>query len=122
VSTTVTSCLSGRGGKRDIVKWFGETYNKNLFTEGSLVGSAVSLLRKTPSIRYGLINKIMELIAHLIWRYATKKFDPTRKISLEALEQLKEVIYREKSGNPKEDLPCRYEWFVNRLPGVSVSL
>lgn len=27
----------------------GVTYNKNLFTEGSLVGSAVSLLRKTPS-------------------------------------------------------------------------
>lgn len=27
----------------------GVTYNKNLFTEGALVGSAVSLLRKTPS-------------------------------------------------------------------------
>lgn len=34
----------------------------------------------------------MELIKHLSWRYATKKFDPDKKISPEALEQLKEVI------------------------------
>jgi nitroreductase len=34
----------------------------------------------------------MELIEHLNWRYATKKFDPAKKISPEAVEQLKEVI------------------------------
>jgi nitroreductase len=34
----------------------------------------------------------MELIKHLNWRYATKKFDPGKKISSEELEELKEVI------------------------------
>ncbi|SFE61916.1 Nitroreductase [Chitinophaga sp. CF118] len=34
----------------------------------------------------------MELIEHLNWRYATKKFDPVKKIPPEALEQLKDVI------------------------------
>lgn len=34
----------------------------------------------------------MELIEHLNWRYATKKFDPAKKIASEAVEQLKEVI------------------------------
>jgi nitroreductase len=34
----------------------------------------------------------MELIKHLNWRYATKKFDAGKKISSTALEQLKEVI------------------------------
>ena len=34
----------------------------------------------------------MELIKHLNWRYATKKFDPGKKISSAALEELKDVI------------------------------
>ena len=34
----------------------------------------------------------MELIKHLNWRYATKKFDPGKKISPAALEELKDVI------------------------------
>lgn len=34
----------------------------------------------------------MGLIEHLNWRYATKKFDPDKKIAPEAVEQLKEVI------------------------------
>lgn len=34
----------------------------------------------------------MELIKHLNWRYATKKFDPDRKIPSAALEELKDVI------------------------------
>lgn len=34
----------------------------------------------------------MKLIEHLKWRYATKLFDPTRKISLEDLRQLQEAI------------------------------
>lgn len=34
----------------------------------------------------------MELIKNLKWRYATKKFDPTKKVSKEDLSKLKEVI------------------------------
>ena len=34
----------------------------------------------------------MKIIEHLQWRYATKKFDPTLKVSEEAIEQLKKVI------------------------------
>ena len=34
----------------------------------------------------------MELIKNLEWRYATKKFDPTRKVSREAMNQLKRAI------------------------------
>lgn len=34
----------------------------------------------------------MELIKHLNWRYATKKFDQHKKITPEALEALKDVI------------------------------
>lgn len=34
----------------------------------------------------------MELIKNLEWRYATKKFDPTRKVSHEAMNQLKRAI------------------------------
>lgn len=34
----------------------------------------------------------MELIKHLNWRYATKKFDSGKKISSAALEELKDVI------------------------------
>jgi len=34
----------------------------------------------------------MKVIEHLQWRYATKKFDPTLKVSEEAIEQLKKVI------------------------------
>ena len=34
----------------------------------------------------------MKIIEHLQWRYATKKFDPTLKVSEEAIGQLKKVI------------------------------
>jgi len=34
----------------------------------------------------------MELIKHLNWRYATKQFDPGKKISSAAIEELKDVI------------------------------
>lgn len=34
----------------------------------------------------------MELIEGLKWRYATKKFDPTKKISTDDLEKLKEAV------------------------------
>lgn len=34
----------------------------------------------------------MNLVEHLQWRYATKKFDPTLKISNDSLERLKKVI------------------------------
>ena len=34
----------------------------------------------------------MELIKHLQWRYATKKFDPTQQVSGENLEKIKEAI------------------------------
>ncbi len=34
----------------------------------------------------------MELIEGLKWRYATKKFDPTKKVNAEDLEKLKEAI------------------------------
>lgn len=34
----------------------------------------------------------MELIKNLEWRYATKKFDPSKKISEENLEKLKEAV------------------------------
>lgn len=38
------------------------------------------------------MERIMELIKNLEWRYATKKFDPTRKVSREALNQLKRAV------------------------------
>lgn len=34
----------------------------------------------------------MELLKHLNWRYATKKFDITKKVSPEKLEKLKEAV------------------------------
>jgi len=34
----------------------------------------------------------MNLVEHLQWRYATKKFDPTLKVSNDSLERLKKVI------------------------------
>lgn len=34
----------------------------------------------------------MELLTHLQWRYATKKFDTTKKVSSDDLEKLKEAI------------------------------
>ena len=34
----------------------------------------------------------MELIENLKWRYATKKFDPDKKVSPEDLEKIKEAI------------------------------
>lgn len=34
----------------------------------------------------------MELLTHLQWRYATKKFDTTKKVSSDELEKLKEAI------------------------------
>lgn len=34
----------------------------------------------------------MELIKNLEWRYATKKFDPSKKISAEDLEKIKEAV------------------------------
>ena len=34
----------------------------------------------------------MELIKNLEWRYATKKFDPKKKVSPEDLEKIKEAI------------------------------
>ncbi|MEQ9230740.1 MAG: nitroreductase family protein [Cyclobacteriaceae bacterium] len=34
----------------------------------------------------------MNLIDHLNWRYATKKFDPSKRISPEQLQLLKEAI------------------------------
>jgi nitroreductase len=38
------------------------------------------------------VSKNKEIIEAINWRYATKKFDPTKKISAEDLETLKEVL------------------------------
>ena len=38
------------------------------------------------------MSKNKEIIEAINWRYATKKFDPTKKISAEDLETLKEVL------------------------------
>lgn len=34
----------------------------------------------------------MQLITNLKWRYATKKFDPSRKVSVEDLEKIKQAV------------------------------